>query len=298
MGNTNKHKVCLPVAGRAAVVRLIDALPRRRRGPDHRRRRPSGGRRRRDNRLRSPARHLRLPARPPGHRARRPHRHRGALPPGLRRSRADHDGRQVVRARDDPQCPTALRRIGRRPHRREHSQGPEQFGGPIRPSPPPRHRRCRRTARHRAGPRAARLYAMAAKKDTLSRAALRRAGLQRIRPATKLWPGLGTLARFGHGGGTVRTFELAQAIREAGTSIRVGGQLLSPEQVERRSPTINQSVYIGEASASSGGPSPNRPGQCTGRVLRHRHRRDHRGHGRTAADRFPHEGNRISPPER
>ncbi len=90
---------------------------------------------------------------------------------------------------------------------------------------------------------------MASRQSVLSRAALQHAGLARIRPARKLWRALGTLARFSRGTGTVRASELAQAIREAGTTIRVGGVPLSPEQVERRSRTVNQSVYIGDADA-------------------------------------------------
>lgn len=90
--------------------------------------------------------------------------------------------------------------------------------------------------------------AMASRSDTLSRAALRRAGLQRIRPARKLWRALGALARFAHGTGSVQAFELKQAIREIGVGIRVGGAVLGPEQVERHSRTINQSVYISDTS--------------------------------------------------
>jgi len=90
--------------------------------------------------------------------------------------------------------------------------------------------------------------AMAARSRILSRGMLRRAGLKRIRPAAKLWRALGTLARFARGGGSVRAFELTQAIHEAGIGLHVGGTLLGPDEVERHSPTINQSVYIGRTS--------------------------------------------------
>lgn len=89
---------------------------------------------------------------------------------------------------------------------------------------------------------------LAARQPTLSRSTLRRTGLQRIRPARKLWRALGALARFSHGSGTVRASELLQAVREAGTTIRVGGREFAPDQLERRSPTVNQSVYIGDTA--------------------------------------------------
>ncbi len=87
---------------------------------------------------------------------------------------------------------------------------------------------------------------LASKKSSLSKGALRRAGLKRIRPAMKLWRALGPLARFSRGSGTVQSSELTQVIRETGLAIPVGDSELSPEQVERRSPTVNESVYVGQ----------------------------------------------------
>ena len=87
---------------------------------------------------------------------------------------------------------------------------------------------------------------LATGKTTLAKNTLRRVGLKRIRPATKLWRALGPLARFSRGSGTVQSSELAQAVRETGLAIPVGESELSPEQVERRSPTVNESVYVGE----------------------------------------------------
>ncbi|UCD28875.1 MAG: NTP transferase domain-containing protein [Planctomycetota bacterium] len=87
--------------------------------------------------------------------------------------------------------------------------------------------------------------AMASKRRTLSRSSLRKAGLKYIRPAQKLWRALGPLGRYARGTGTVRAAELAQSIRETGTKIVVGSYCLDPHQVEKRSDSINQSIYIG-----------------------------------------------------
>jgi N-acetylgalactosamine kinase len=91
--------------------------------------------------------------------------------------------------------------------------------------------------------------AMAGRRTRLSRAELRRVGLKRIRPARKLWRALGPLARFARGSGAVTATELAQAIREAGPSIRVAGRLLGPDRVEHISPTTNQALYVGYVGA-------------------------------------------------
>lgn len=88
--------------------------------------------------------------------------------------------------------------------------------------------------------------AMAEGRKTLSKAALRRAGLKRINPARKLWRAVGPLARFSRGTGTVRSFDLTQAIREAGVDISVADRRLGPDEVEQRSSTVNESVYIGK----------------------------------------------------
>jgi len=85
-------------------------------------------------------------------------------------------------------------------------------------------------------------------KETLTRRELRNIGLKRIRPAAKLWRALGPLARFSRRTGRVQTTELVQSIREIGTKIRVGGIALGPEQVERRSATVNESVYLGDTT--------------------------------------------------
>lgn len=82
----------------------------------------------------------------------------------------------------------------------------------------------------------------------LSAAALREAGLRRIRPSAKLWRALGKLARFCRGRGTVRSANLVAAIREATVGVRVLDRVLTPDQVERFSHSINQSVYIAAAA--------------------------------------------------
>jgi N-acetylgalactosamine kinase len=87
--------------------------------------------------------------------------------------------------------------------------------------------------------------AMTSKGDTLSRSVLRRVGLKYIRSAPKLWRALGPLGSYAHGRGTVRAAELAQAIHEAGIKISVGSRRLGPDEVERYSRTVNQSIYIG-----------------------------------------------------
>jgi len=89
--------------------------------------------------------------------------------------------------------------------------------------------------------------ALADKRTTLSKAMLRRVSLKHIRPATKLWRALGPLARFSRGTGPVRASELAQTLREAGTRIRIGECELTADQVESRSKTVNESVYLAEA---------------------------------------------------
>lgn len=86
---------------------------------------------------------------------------------------------------------------------------------------------------------------LAESRATLSRGALRRVGLKRIRPAVKLWRALGPLARFSRGSGSIRSSELRQALRETGLDIRVADATLTPEQVERHSTTVNESVYVG-----------------------------------------------------
>jgi len=85
---------------------------------------------------------------------------------------------------------------------------------------------------------------LAGSRTTLSRSLLRHVGLERIRPAVKLWRALGPLARFSRGTGTVPSSELQQALRETGLDIRVAGAALSPEKVEQYSTTVNESVYV------------------------------------------------------
>ncbi|HPD31201.1 MAG TPA: galactokinase family protein [Phycisphaerae bacterium] len=89
-------------------------------------------------------------------------------------------------------------------------------------------------------------FELAASCDTLSRALLRHVGLKRIRPAVKLWRALGPLAGFSRGSGRVRSSELLQALREAGMDVRVGGTTLGPEKIEQYSKTVNESVYVGD----------------------------------------------------
>ncbi len=86
---------------------------------------------------------------------------------------------------------------------------------------------------------------LAERSADLSRARLRAEGLKFIRPAAKLWKAMGRLAGFCRGTGRVVPSELAQAIRETGLDIAVCGRRLSPEEVERRSSSLNASVYIG-----------------------------------------------------
>jgi len=90
--------------------------------------------------------------------------------------------------------------------------------------------------------------ALASNKTALTRSGLRRAGLKRIGPATKLWRALGPLARFSRGSGSVQASELTQVIRETGLAVRAGDSELAPDQVERCSPTVNESVYIADAA--------------------------------------------------
>jgi len=85
-------------------------------------------------------------------------------------------------------------------------------------------------------------------KKVIPKSTLRRAGLKWIRPTKKLWRALGPLARFCRGSGSVQASELAQVIRETGLSIQVGGTHLAPDQVERRSTTVNESIYIGNTT--------------------------------------------------
>jgi len=87
---------------------------------------------------------------------------------------------------------------------------------------------------------------LASRRSMLSRSGLRRVGLKRIRPAQKLWRALGPLARYAHGSGTIPASELAQVIRETGTAIPIGSYRLEPEEVEKRSNSVNESVYIGK----------------------------------------------------
>lgn len=87
---------------------------------------------------------------------------------------------------------------------------------------------------------------LATSRNTLSKALLRHVGLERIRPAVKLWRALGPLAGFSRGSGTVQSSELQQALRETGLDIRVGGTALEPEKIEQFSTTINESVYLGD----------------------------------------------------
>jgi len=87
---------------------------------------------------------------------------------------------------------------------------------------------------------------LATSRDTLSKALLRHVGLERIRPAVKLWRALGPLAGFSRGSGTVQSSELQQALRETGLDIRVGGTALGPERIEQFSTTVNESVYVGD----------------------------------------------------
>lgn len=89
---------------------------------------------------------------------------------------------------------------------------------------------------------------LASHSKTLSKNSLRRTGLTHISPARKLWRALGPLARFCRGSGNVQASELAQVIREKGVAIRVGGRDLGPDQVERWSPTVNESVYLADAA--------------------------------------------------
>jgi len=88
--------------------------------------------------------------------------------------------------------------------------------------------------------------ALASRRSTLSRSGLRRLGLRRISPAKKLWRALGPLAQYARGTGTVPASELAQVIRETGTAIPIGSYRLEPEDVEKRSNSVNESVYIGK----------------------------------------------------
>lgn len=84
---------------------------------------------------------------------------------------------------------------------------------------------------------------------TVPKARLRAIGLQRIRPQRKLWRALGPLARFARGAGTIQGSDVVHAIREVGTSIRVAGASLPPDRVERLATTVNQSVYVADAAA-------------------------------------------------
>lgn len=86
---------------------------------------------------------------------------------------------------------------------------------------------------------------LAESRAALSRGLLRHVGLERIRPAVKLWRALGPLAGFSRGAGSVQSSELQQALRETGLDIRVSGAALSPEKVEQCSSTVNESVYLG-----------------------------------------------------
>jgi len=87
---------------------------------------------------------------------------------------------------------------------------------------------------------------LAKKGGKLTRSGLRRVGLKRISPAKKLWRALGPLAGFARGTGTVPASELAQVVRETGTAIAVGPYQLEPADIEKRSNSVNESVYIGK----------------------------------------------------
>lgn len=86
---------------------------------------------------------------------------------------------------------------------------------------------------------------LAESRSALSKSQLRRVGLERIRPAVKLWRALGPLASFSRGSGTVQASELRQVLRETGLDVKVAGQSHSPERIERYSSTVNESVYVG-----------------------------------------------------
>ena len=89
---------------------------------------------------------------------------------------------------------------------------------------------------------------LASSKANMTKGVLRGAGLKRIRPATKLWRALGPLASFCRGSGTVQASELTQVLHETGLTISIGDTSLTPEKVERRSATVNESVYVGDIS--------------------------------------------------
>jgi N-acetylgalactosamine kinase len=248
MGSTTKHKVCLPVAGRAAVVRLIDTL------------RADGvdplivvvGHRAGDVVETIGAAHPRVTFVYQRDRLGTGH---GARIGMEALCRSGYDGPVLITMGDKWFEPGVIRNARRRFAESgadllvvSTPKGPDSSAGRFVCLPG---RGIVAVVERRDIERDRVLrdwLAMSKKSGTLSRAALRRAGLQRIRPTAKLWRALGTLARFAHGSGSVRAFELAQAVRETGIGIRVGDKRLGPDQVERHSPTINQSVYIGKTT--------------------------------------------------
>lgn len=88
--------------------------------------------------------------------------------------------------------------------------------------------------------------ALARKRRSIRRGELRRAGLKRIEPLAKLNRALGPLAGLARGSGSIPAADLVQAVRETGVDLQIADRLLGPDQVERHSRTVNESVYVGD----------------------------------------------------
>ncbi len=90
---------------------------------------------------------------------------------------------------------------------------------------------------------------VAESKKSLMKSNLRKTGLEFIRPARKLWRALGPLSRFCRGSGALPSRDVRQAIQEAGTTLPLGDRRLSADAIETMSPTVNESVYLARMNA-------------------------------------------------